>query len=124
MTTESLGISARNSRLSTFKTAEDLADTWPVESNCSLIRWRRMLKSWREAEPALLLRHIHYEILYRDSHAIYAYEERRVLHIVWHVYETSFHPLCTQLMLTYGPSIKGIVKDAKDATNAGHESGG
>jgi hypothetical protein len=100
-----------------LKTAEDLADTWPVEGSFHCIRWRRMLQRWREMEPPLLLRHIHYEVLYKDSHSVYAYDEGRVLHLVWHTYEKGFHPLCTQLMLTHGKSIKEWVTNSITARN-------
>lgn len=91
------------------KTAEEFADSWPLPGNCDLRRWHRILRQWREADPPLLLRHVHYELLYRDGHAIYVYDERRVLHLVWHNFEKGFHPLCTQLMQEYGKMIKSIV---------------
>jgi len=109
----------------TLKTAEEMADTWPVPGSYPCVRWWRMLRNWRESEPPLLKRHIHYDILYREGHAVYAYEERRVLHLVWYTYEREQpHPLCTQLMLHHGATIRALVNNNGNAANAANRAEG
>jgi len=89
---------------------EELCRKWPVESSADPIhRWWAMLRGWRESDLARLIRHQHFELIYRDGAAVFVYLEPRVLHLIWHAYEKTTHPLCVQLMLTHGPAIKAIV---------------
>jgi len=95
--------------VSDLLSTEELCRKWPVDGPDPIKRWWTLLQKWREAEPPLLKRHLHFELIYRDSFAVYVYSEPRVLHLVWHAYETTPHPLCIQLMLAHAPAIKAIV---------------
>ena len=96
-------------KVSELLSTEELCRKWPVDDPDPIKRWWTMLQKWREAEPPRLVRHHNYELVYRAGFAVYVYSEPRVLHLIWHQYETTPHPLCTQIMMTHGPQIKAIV---------------
>lgn len=98
---------------------EQLIRRWPVDGSDPYNRWQSLLKKWRDREPPLLIRHVHFEIVFRDGHALYVYAEPRVLHLIWHEFERGWHPLCTQVMLAHGKQIKRLVSDfGKPASHA------
>jgi len=96
---------------------EELCSKWALEGPDPIRRWWLLLSRLRQGDRPYLKRHVHYEVVYRDSVAVYVYDEARVLHLVWAWYETKNHPLCTQLMLSYGSQIKRLVKAARSVND-------
>jgi hypothetical protein len=99
-------------KVSELLSTEELSRKWAVDGPDPIKRWWNLLRNWREASPPRLVRHVHYELIYRDGFAVYSYSEPRVPHLIWSTYERSQHPLCTQVMMTHAPAIKALVCQA------------